>query len=235
MQRPVCGPGAAKQAFAPLQAASRGATPCPFSARWSPPRRRIRRRAVGTLSSAAHRPGPNICRGQQPGKGWIVEDGLVKKPGDLWTREILDLSSRPPAKVAFHPHRQADQKRRDRPFFVSLNSARRSESTHFCETNPIISVERGCETRLGSPLSQAMSRAVLSAPLMNSLSALRHWISPCVKRPCLSAFWLPCGAPDPSASPCIRQRFLPWTAGDSQGLPDRVLAPQRGLSSMARM
>jgi hypothetical protein len=30
----------------------------------------------------------------------------------------------------------------------------------------------------------------------------------------------------------MRQRFLPLTAGDIQGLPDRVLAPQRGLESI---
>ena len=34
------------------------------------------------------------------------------------------------------------------------------------------------------------------------------------------------------ASPCMRQRFLPWTDGDLQDLPVRVLAPQRGLASM---
>jgi hypothetical protein len=30
----------------------------------------------------------------------------------------------------------------------------------------------------------------------------------------------------------MRQRFLPWTDGDLQDLPVRVLAPQRGLASM---
>jgi hypothetical protein len=53
-----------------------------------------------------------------------------------------------------------------------------------------------------------------------------------VKRPCLSAFLLPRGAPDPNAPPCIRQRRFLLTAGDIQGLPERVLAPQRGLHSM---
>jgi hypothetical protein len=32
--------------------------------------------------------------------------------------------------------------------------------------------------------------------------------------------------------PCIRQCFLPCTAGDMQGLPKRVLAPERGLDSI---
>jgi hypothetical protein len=30
----------------------------------------------------------------------------------------------------------------------------------------------------------------------------------------------------------MRQRFLPLTAGDRQGLPERVLAPQRWLERM---
>jgi hypothetical protein len=30
----------------------------------------------------------------------------------------------------------------------------------------------------------------------------------------------------------MRQRFLPSTAGDRQGLPEQVLAPHRGLESM---
>lgn len=47
------------------------------------------------------------------------------------------------------------------------------------------------------------------------------------------AFLLPRGAPDPGAPPCIRQRRLPLTAGDLHGLPERVLAPQRGLDSIA--
>jgi hypothetical protein len=39
-------------------------------------------------------------------------------------------------------------------------------------------------------------------------------------------------APDPGAPPCMRQRFFPSTAGDLHGLPERVLAPQRGLRSI---
>jgi hypothetical protein len=48
----------------------------------------------------------------------------------------------------------------------------------------------------------------------------------------LSAFLLPRGAPDPAAPPCIRHRFLPATAGDLQGLPERDFAPQRRLPSI---
>jgi hypothetical protein len=48
----------------------------------------------------------------------------------------------------------------------------------------------------------------------------------------LKRFLLPRGAPDPNAPPCMRQRLLPWTEGDLQGLPERVLAPQRRLESI---
>jgi hypothetical protein len=51
-----------------------------------------------------------------------------------------------------------------------------------------------------------------------------------VSCPCFSAFWLPSGAPDPGAPPCIRQRFFPLTAGHMQGLPERVLSPMRRMS-----
>ena len=50
-----------------------------------------------------------------------------------------------------------------------------------------------------------------------------------VNRPIFSAFLLPCGAPDAGAPPCMRQRFLPLTAGDMQGLPERVFGPQQRL------
>ena len=53
-----------------------------------------------------------------------------------------------------------------------------------------------------------------------------------VNLPCFNAFLLPRGAPDPGAPPCIRQRRLPLTAGDMQGLPARVLAPQRGVDNI---
>jgi hypothetical protein len=39
---------------------------------------------------------------------------------------------------------------------------------------------------------------------------------------------LPFGAPLPAAPPCIRQRVLPATAGDWQGVPRLVRARQRG-------
>ena len=52
-----------------------------------------------------------------------------------------------------------------------------------------------------------------------------------VYRPCLRALLLTSGAPDPGAPPCIRQRFLPATAGDRHGLPERVLAPHRALAN----
>jgi hypothetical protein len=39
--------------------------------------------------------------------------------------------------------------------------------------------------------------------------------------------------PDPDAPPCMRQRFLPRTAGERHAPPERILAPQRGLASIA--
>jgi len=33
----------------------------------------------------------------------------------------------------------------------------------------------------------------------------------------------------------MRQRAFPRTAGDRQGLPERVLAPQRGLDSIGQV
>jgi hypothetical protein len=49
----------------------------------------------------------------------------------------------------------------------------------------------------------------------------------------LIALLLPSGAPDPGAPPCMRQRFFPATAGDLQGWPLRVVAPQRRLACIA--
>jgi hypothetical protein len=53
-----------------------------------------------------------------------------------------------------------------------------------------------------------------------------------VYAPCLSALVFPCGAPDPLAPPCMRQRFLLATAGERHAVPARVFAPQRGLASI---
>jgi hypothetical protein len=59
-------------------------------------------------------------------------------------------------------------------------------------------------------------------------------IASALYRPCL---WLPLrgplGPPDPGAPPCIRQRRLPVTMGDRQGVPERVLAPKRGREPQA--
>jgi hypothetical protein len=48
---------------------------------------------------------------------------------------------------------------------------------------------------------------------------IRSWPSPANKDQ-----RRPSGAPDPNAPPCMRQRFLPWTDGDLQGLPGGVAA-----------
>jgi hypothetical protein len=70
-----------------------------------------------------------------------------------------------------------------------------------------------------------MSRSSFCDRRMNARSCLRSSMAAFVYRPCLSAFSFPLGALDPGAPPCIRQRLLPCTAGDLQGLPERVLAP----------
>jgi hypothetical protein len=44
--------------------------------------------------------------------------------------------------------------------------------------------------------------------------------------------WFALGAPDPGAPPCMRQRFLPRTAGERHDPPERIFAPQRGLVSI---
>jgi hypothetical protein len=51
----------------------------------------------------------------------------------------------------------------------------------------------------------------------------------------LRAFWFSLGAPDPGALPCMRQRFLPRTAGEWHAPPDRVFAPHRRLASIASL
>ncbi len=53
-----------------------------------------------------------------------------------------------------------------------------------------------------------------------------------VESPCLRAFLLPLGAPDPSAPPCIRHRSLPLTVGARHELPFRVRAPHLGQRCM---
>src|SRR5262245_30083652 len=66
------------------------------------------------------------------------------------------------------------------------------------------------------------------------LSRLRFLIASFVSSPCLRAFVFPIGAPDPTAPPCMRQRFLPCTAGDLQGAPERVLAHSVGWPAWGR-
>ena len=76
------------------------------------------------------------------------------------------------------------------------------------------------------------SRSSFRASSSKARICLRSAIASPVKRPCFRAFWLPRGAPDPSAPPCMRQRLLPRTAGAWHVAPQRVLAPQRGLVSI---
>jgi hypothetical protein len=53
-----------------------------------------------------------------------------------------------------------------------------------------------------------------------------------VNKPCWRAFWFALGAPDFGAPPCMRQRFLPRTAGERHAPPERIFAPQRGLATI---
>ena len=68
--------------------------------------------------------------------------------------------------------------------------------------------------------------------LTNVMSRRRRPRAAAVLRPSLRALRLPLGAPEPLAPPCMRQRALPAMAGDWQGLPERVRAPQRRLASI---
>jgi hypothetical protein len=55
------------------------------------------------------------------------------------------------------------------------------------------------------------------------------------EEPMLERGIVPRRAPDPGAPPHMRQRRLPLTADYRQGLPERVLAPQRRLESIGRV
>ncbi|MBB3777235.1 hypothetical protein FHS52_003232 [Erythromicrobium ramosum] len=67
------------------------------------------------------------------------------------------------------------------------------------------------------------------------LNARRRAIASRVYNSLVSAFWLPMGAPDPLAPPCIRHRSFSRTAGERHGVPDRVFAPQRALAIIGRV
>jgi hypothetical protein len=101
--------------------------------------------------------------------------------------------------------------------------------TYFCR--------RGEESLGGrrAPLAKAnhfISSKTFRASPNNASIRLRSAIASLVNRPCLRAFWFDIGAPDPCAPPCMRQRFLPCTAGERHAPAERVLAPQRGLASI---
>src|SRR5215467_11554957 len=92
--------------------------------------------------------------------------------------------------------------------------------------------KRSCAGAPRYVLAYSIFRSSLRDCRTKSRSCRRSAMASRVKNPCLSAFLLPRGAPDPGAPPCMRQRFLPATAGDLQGLPERDFAPQRRLSSI---
>src|SRR5215468_4499738 len=63
-------------------------------------------------------------------------------------------------------------------------------------------------------------------------SSRRRAMASALYHPCFRAFLFPFGAPG-DGPPCIRQRPF-GIAGDWQGLPLRVFAPQRGLDCMSK-
>jgi hypothetical protein len=71
----------------------------------------------------------------------------------------------------------------------------------------------------------------------NAWNCFRSAIASLVNAPCLNAFLLFVGAPEPGAHPCIRQRLLPDTAGDRQGptgpcVAARTYQHQPGVAGM---
>jgi hypothetical protein len=79
------------------------------------------------------------------------------------------------------------------------------------------------------PLADRISCVSFFVARMTWRNCLRIANFSAVKKPVFRAFLLPRGAPEPAAPPCMRHLFFPRTAGDAQGVPLRVLAPQRGL------
>jgi hypothetical protein len=77
-----------------------------------------------------------------------------------------------------------------------------------------------------------ISRSNFRASPNNARICLRSVIASLVNRPCRRAFRFRLGAPDPGAPPCMRQRFLPRTAGERHDPPERIFARQRGLASI---
>ena len=73
------------------------------------------------------------------------------------------------------------------------------------------------------PNARSKPRTCRRSATASSVSA------PCFHMPLASPF----GAPDPLPPPCIRQTFLPFTAGEPHDLPCRVRAWQRGAVCIA--
>ena len=99
---------------------------------------------------------------------------------------------------------------------------------------PIGRGDAGCGL---SNAPKSPSRQVTQCPSRNALTWRTAPSTTCERRPrqrcnghssCNLPLRGPVGPPEPGAPPCMRQRLLPVTAGDWHGLPERVLAPQRG-------
>ena len=93
----------------------------------------------------------------------------------------------------------------------------------------LTSTVAGPEAPRGRNACHSIFSASCRAERIRCRNARRSSIASRVNSPLFSAFLLPCAAPDPRAPPCMRQRFLPLTAGAMQGLPERVFAPHRRL------
>ena len=109
-------------------------------------------------------------------------------------------------------------------FAVELvcNNCRRSWD---CDLTRVFKLPRRLHKNPQSNPLSINSLLSLISSLIRRLSSFASFVN----IPCLRAFWFPSGAPEPLAPPCMRQRFFPDTAGDLQGVPARVFAPQRKL------
>jgi hypothetical protein len=106
------------------------------------------------------------------------------------------------------------------------------------ELGRISMIASAVRSRAGIRLSHhSMSCSSFSDCRSNAWNCFRSAIACLVNTPCLNAFLLFVGAPEPGAHPCIRQRLLPDTAGDRQGptgpcVAARTYQHQPGVAGM---
>jgi hypothetical protein len=92
-----------------------------------------------------------------------------------------------------------------------------------CETKPI------ADTLFLAAGDQIFDRSNLRTRFSHRVSLLPSSLKGIARKPPMFERVLIAARRTRSAPPCIRHRFFPFTAGDMQGLPERVLAPQRWL------